>query len=110
MLKMRTTRTVELFGLALVLLAVVATAAYFKVMGPAPLPPMPAENAIAPNAAPAAVAVSAHPVAARSLYISEQTLRSRLDDAYEHHDAASLQALLRILNGRYEHRCCGLPR
>jgi hypothetical protein len=108
MLKMRTTRTVELFGLALVLLAVVATAAYFKLVGPAPQPPMPAEQAVGQAVAP--VAVAAHPVAARSLYMSEQTLRRMLDDAYEHHQTARVQTLLRTLNGRYEHRCCGLPR
>jgi hypothetical protein len=51
-----------------------------------------------------------NPVAARSLYVSEQSLRRMLDDAYEHHRATRVQALLRILNGRYEHRCCGLPR
>ena len=48
--------------------------------------------------------ISANPVAAHSVYMSEQSLRSSLDDAYEKHQATRVQTLLRILNGRYERR------
>ena len=58
-------------------------------------------------------AAPVHLVAARSLYVSEATLRSRLDQAYEQRlrspAQAQVQALLRILNGRYERRQGGLP-
>jgi hypothetical protein len=107
MLNMRTTRNVELFGAALILLALVATAVYFG-RTPAPQPSIPAANVVSDNNA--MVSVSANPAVPRSLYVSEQTLRRRLDDAYENHDAALVQTLLHTLNGRDEHRCCGLPR
>ena len=107
MYKLRTIRTVELFGLALILVAVLATAVYLEKM-PVLNAPIPAANVGAKDIAQAPV--SANPAAARSLYMSEQTLRRMLDDAYERHQTARVQSLLHILNARYEHRCCGLPR
>ena len=106
-------RTAMLYGVALVLVSVLATAAYVRTTAPVPAVSVPAaipavvgpvvESADLPLAA-------ANPMAARSLYLSEQTLRARLDLAYERGPEAEVQRLLHILNGRYEHRCCGLPR
>ena len=107
MFKLQRIRTVELFGMAVILLIVAATAVYVRQM-PVPQPLSPASNVVGDDLALASVA--AHPVAARSLYMSEQTLRRMLDDAYERHDATRVQTLLHTLNARYEHRCCGLPR
>jgi hypothetical protein len=105
MLRMRRIQVVELFGLALLVVAVFAAAAYFMRAAPAVLPSIPAAEAVGPAVAPAPVsAISANPAAPRSLYVSEQSLRRMLDDAYEHHQAARIQALLHILNGRYERR------
>lgn len=58
------------------------------------------------NPAPAAL----HPSIALSPYISAASLRRWLDEAYEKHQTSRIQTLLGLLNGRYEHRCCGLPR
>ena len=58
------------------------------------------------NPAPAAL----HSNTALSPYISEASLRHWLDEAYEKHQTARIQTLLGLLNGRYERRCCGLPR
>lgn len=101
-------RTAILIGVALVLASVLATAAYFRTTVPASPAPVPAalpvvESVDLPLGA-------AHPTAARSLYLSEQTLRARLDLAYERGPESEVQRLLGILNKRYEHRCCGLPR
>jgi hypothetical protein len=108
MLKMRTTQTFELLGVALIVVAVLATAAYFLRAAPVPLPSIPAEKSVEQVAAPASASVN--PVPAHSVYVSEQTLRHMLDDAYEHSWGPRQQELLRTLNARYEHRCCGLPR
>ena len=105
MLKMRSTRTVELIGVALILAAVLAMAAYFAIV-PMPHPSIPAVNFVAQNGAPASIA--SNPATARSVYVSEQTLRRMLDDAYERHQTTRVQTLLHILNGRYERRS-GLP-
>ncbi len=102
MLKMRTSQSFELLGVALILVAVLATAAYMLKAAPAPVPPIPAEKYVEQAAAPAAVFVN--PVTAHSVYVSEQTLRRVLDDAYERHQTLRVQTLLRILNGRYERR------
>lgn len=107
MFKLFNVRNVEVFGMALILVTVLATAAYLGKVS-APQPPNPVPNVLTGKIAP--VSISANPEAARSVYMSEQTLRRSLDDAYERHQAARVQTLLRILNGRYEYRCCGLPR
>ena len=62
-----------------------------------------ASNIVNPASVPAAV------ITTNSFYVSEQTLRNRLDDAYERHQTALVQKLSRILNGRFERRCCGFP-
>jgi hypothetical protein len=100
MLNMRTARTVEWLGMALVLVALLAAAAYVGTV-PKPHTSVPAERAAGQVVAPASVPDQP---AAHSLYISEQALRRLLDDAYEHHATQSVQRLERILNGRYERR------
>lgn len=110
MLKTRTISlsTIVLISVAVILVAALAMAAYLKITPSAPSVSLPPANPAIENLVPAPV--SANPVAARSVYVSEQTLRSRLDEAYERGQDRLAQTLLRILNGRYEHRCCGLPR
>jgi hypothetical protein len=101
-------KTAVLLGLALVLVSVLTTAAYFRTTVPVSIVSVPAANAVFRSVdLPMAAAA---PVAGRSLYLSEQTLRARLDLAYERGPESEVQRLLHILNGRYEHRCCGLPR
>jgi hypothetical protein len=94
--------TIALISVAVVLVAALAMAAYLKAASPMPPLPVPDGNPISPNVAPAPI--SANSPAAHSVYISEQTLRRWLDDAYERHQTTRVQALLRILNGRYERR------
>ncbi len=107
MFNLRTIRTVELLGVALILVAVMVTAVYLAKV-PAPQPPFPAANPV-PAAIVAAAPVSVSPAASNSVYMSTQTIRHILDQAYEQHRWGSReQALLRILNGRYERRS-GLP-
>jgi hypothetical protein len=101
-------RTVVLFGVAFILVTALATTAYFKMIPPAPSPSIPAANFVSESATLAPV--SAKPSTAHSVYMSEQTLKRILNEAYENHWGTRDQALLHILNGRYEHRCCGLPR
>jgi len=100
-------RTVVLFAVAFILVTVLATTAYFKMTIPAPSLSIPAANLVSESAALAPV--SANPSAAHSVYMSEQTLRRILNEADENHWGMCDQALLSNLNGRYEHRCCGLP-
>jgi hypothetical protein len=105
--------TFGLFGAALLVAAALATAIYAKTTAPEmpisfPAPINVAEKSVAENIGPAPAGVQA--VAARSMYLSENILRARLDEAYERGTQAQVQALLQILNERYEHRCCGLPR
>ncbi len=101
-------RTAVLLGVALVLASVLATAAYFRTTAPASTVSVPAANPVIESVdLPLAAAA---PVAGRSLDLDEQTLRARLDLAYERGPELDVQRLLHILNDRYEHRCCGLPR
>jgi hypothetical protein len=102
-----------LFGAAIILVVAVSTATFFRPSAPEMPPSLAPANAIVESVDFAPVAVqpmAVQPVAARSLYLSEPLLRSRLDEAYERGPKSQVQALLQILNGRYEHRCCGLPR
>jgi hypothetical protein len=96
------------FGGAIILVAVLAAATY--VMASAPAMPQTLAAAVPEKASFQADALPAPAIAGRSLRLSEETLRARLDEAYERGTQAQVQALLHILNGRYEHRCCGLPR
>src|SRR5512143_2739603 len=113
MLKMRRIQTTELLGAALILMAVLAAAIYIRTTQVAP-PSAPVSNAAVQNnaaAKPVAPAVQLAAVSApHSTYVSEQTLRAAISEAADHHWDAGAQLLLRILNKRYEHRCCGLPR
>ena len=93
-------RTVILFVVVLSLMAVLAPAAYFKMTT--------IGNTVLDNVALAPG--FANPSAAHSVYMSEQSIRRILDQAYEQHRWGTReQSLLRILNGRYENRN-GLPR
>ncbi len=105
-------RTASLFGVMLVLASVLVTAAYFRATTPAP-------NVFPlsiPNANPVAVEnvdlplVAASPALSTSVYLDEQTLRTRIEQAFDHGKVTDARALLSVLNKRYEHRCCGLPR
>ena len=98
-------RTVILFVVVLTLVAVLAPVAYFKMTTSVSFPIV---NTVLDNVALASG--SANPSAAHSVYMSEQSIRHILDQAYEQHRWGTReQALLRILNGRYENRN-GLPR
>jgi len=97
----------SLFGAAIVVVAVFAAATYVKASAPAM--PQTFAAAVPEKAGLDAQAISVQAVAARSLQVSEATLRSRLDEAYERGTELQVQALLHILNSRYERRV-GLPR
>src|SRR5512141_2296159 len=86
---------------ALVVVAVLAAAFFFRASAPA-AQLAPKALAVAPQ--------SAAPVAARSVFVSEQKLQRNINEAAEHHWGVRGQALMQVLNQRHEHRCCGLPR
>ena len=101
-------RTILLFVEALTLMTVLATATYFKMTRPATSPSISAANAMPQSVALALGSVN--PSATHSFYMSNQTIRRILDQAYEQHRWGPREhALLRILNGRYENRV-GMPR
>ena len=101
-------RTSKLFIVALILVSGIATTAYFKMAAPQKSSSLPAANPVVNNVAVAPVSVN--PSVSHGTYMSEQTIRSILDQAYEQHRWGTReQTLLRILNGRYENRV-GLPR
>jgi len=101
-------RTAVLFGVVLILAIVLATTAFFKITTSASSPLVSTANPVKESTL--LVPISPNPGAISSAYISNETLSRMLDQAYEHAWDARGQMLLRILNGRYEHRCCGLPR
>lgn len=105
-------RTASLFGVMLVLASVLATTAYFRATTPAPsvfplsIPnanPVLVENVDLPLAA-------AKPAVSTSVDLDEQTLKSRIEQAYDYGHEAKARWLEGVLNKRHEHRCCGLPR
>jgi hypothetical protein len=96
------------FGAAMVLVAVFAALTFVKASAPAM--PQTLAAAVLEEASFQAEAIPAPAAVGRSLRLTEETLRARLDKAYERGTQAQVQLLLHILNGRYEHRCCGLPR
>ena len=101
-------RTAVLFGVAIVLVSVLATAAYFRTTAPMSTVPIPAANPVSESVdLPLAVP---QPAASRSLYLSDEALAARLDRLFERGQMQEARALLHILNDRYERRCCGLPR
>lgn len=109
MLKIHTKlpNAIALVSVAVLLVIVLGAAAYLKMAPPMSSVSAPAGNLASQNVAPASVLASQPSI--HSIYISDQTLRNWLDDAYERHQSHRVQTLLHILNGRYERRCCGLP-
>jgi hypothetical protein len=101
-------RTVLLFGVVFMLAIALAATAYFKMTTPPPSPVVSAANPVTESAVLAPI--SANPGVGYNAIMSNETLRRLLEQAYDHSWGAHGQMLLRILNGRYEHRCCGLPR
>jgi hypothetical protein len=101
-------RSVVLFGVAFILAIGLVAAAYFAMKAPVPSGLSLAANPV--NVSVPLPPVKAQPINAQSVYMSDQALRRMLDQAYDYHQISNVQALLGILNGRYEHRCCGLPR
>ncbi len=101
-------RTFALLGVAFLLIVGLTLAAYGRLLTPQNSTSQPVANSsleyfdLAP--------VSAAPMAIHSVSSSERILRTQLDQAYERHQDERVQYLLGILNGRFEHRCCGLPR
>jgi len=104
---MSKTTIFAVFGAAVLLVGVFAAATYVKASAPAM--PQAIAAAVPEKVGFDAVAAPAHAIAARSLRLSEKVLRSRLDEAYERGTDAQVQALLQILNGRYERRSGGFP-
>lgn len=100
--------SIALIGVAVILVVALGAVAYLRMAPPALPVPAPVANPVVVN--PIQIPVTGNLVAPRSVYMSEQSLRRWLDDAYEKHQGARVQMLLDILNKRYEHRCCGLPR
>ena len=95
---------------ALVVVSVLAAAVVFRAsIDQASAAPAPAAN-VAPLA-PAVASLSAQPVAARSVFISEKKIQRFIDHiANDHRWNGEGKAWVRLLNKRHEHRCCGLPR
>ncbi len=101
-------RTFALISVAFILIVGLTLAAYGRLLTPQNSASQPAANSsleyfdLAP--------VSAAPMAVHAVPLGERTLRTQLEQAYERHQDERVQYLLGILNGRFEHRCCGLPR
>jgi len=89
------TRNAMLLIVAVILVSGVTTAAYFKTATPATS---------------SSLSASVNPGVSQSTYMSNQTIRSILDQAYEQHRwGARQQTLLNILNARYDNRI-DMPR
>ena len=101
---------IALISVAAVIVVIALGAVIYSKMAPPALPvEVPQEQLVpVPTVALPSVAISA-PAHSVSIYRSEETLRSWLDEAYEAHQPARVEMLLRILNGRYERRCHELP-
>ena len=101
-------RTSKLFIVALILVSGIATTAYFKMVTPQTSPSLSSANPVVENVAVSSGSVN--PSVSHSTSMSEQTIRSILDQSYEQHRWGTReQTMLRILNGRYENRVA-LPR
>ena len=95
------TRNAILLIVAVILVSGITTAAYFKTAAPATSSSLKTSSSL-----PASV----NPSVSRSTYMSNQTIRSILDQAYEQHRwGARQQALLNTLNARYDRRI-DMPR
>lgn len=98
---------IALVSVAVAILIVTLGAVIYLRMAPSALPvEIPAENPAVVNPTEALVLAIPNPAPVRavSIYRSEETLRRWLDEAYEQHNTARVEKLLRILNGRYERR------
>ncbi len=104
-------RNFPLLLLAIGVVALVAIALYLRSAPAEPVIELPAAPAAVENVAPAPVvaAPAAAPAEQHSSYISNQSLRQRVEIAADRHWDARAKALLHILNGRYLHRRGGLP-
>lgn len=103
--------TFALVSVAVAILTTALGAVIYLKMAPSAIPvEIPAENpaVVNPTEAPALALPNPVSVRAVSIYRSEETLRRWLDEAYEQHNTARVEKLLRILNGRFERRS-GLP-
>jgi hypothetical protein len=101
-------RTSLLFGVVFILAIALATTAYFKMTAPASSPVVSASNPVTGSAVLAPI--SANAGVSYGAAMSDESLRHLIDRATDHRWGAYGQTLLSLLNGRYEHRCCGLPR
>ncbi len=101
-------RTFALLSVAFILVVGLTLAAYGRLLTPQNPTSQPAANSSLEYFDLAAA--SAAPMAVHTVPSSERILRTQLDQAYERHQDERVQYLLDILNGRFEHRCCGLPR
>ncbi len=100
--------TAVLLGVALVLVSVLATAAYFRATTSASILSVPAVNPLIESVDfPMA---SGAGVGDPNLALSDRALSARMDRLFERGQMREARALLQILNDRYEQRCCGLPR
>ena len=99
--------TIALISAAVILVIALGVVAYLSTAPTVPFQPIQAQNGASNIVNPAPVPATV--ITTNSVYVSEQTLRNRLDDAYDRHQTVLVQKLLRILNGRYERRCCGFP-
>jgi len=96
------TRNAILLIVAVILVSGVTTAAYFKKVAPITSSSLPASPSLKTSAS---LPVSVNPSVSHSTYMSDQTINSILDQAYEQHRwNARDQALLNILNARYDER------
>ena len=111
MLKTHTipSNAIILISTAAILVIVIALGVIGHLMttSTASFPSSPAEKSVANIVVPASVPATTFTT--NSVYISEQSLWNSLEFAYERHQTALVHKLQRILNGRYERRCCGLP-
>ena len=100
-------RNAMLFIVALILVSGVTTAAYFKTAAPATSSPIKTSSSLTNSAS---LPASVNPSVSHSTYMSNQTIRSILDQAYEQHRwGTRQQTLLNVLNARYDNRI-NMPR
>jgi hypothetical protein len=112
---MSKTSTIALFVAELAVVSLLALGLYFRTVSTYQVPlSLPVANVVSKSdVQPEALSESlkaAAPLAARSVYVSEQSLKRGLALAAEHPWSLRARDLWRKLNYRYEHRCCGFPR
>ncbi len=99
--------TIVLISAAVILVIALGGVAHLMTASTAAFPSVPAGKSVANVVVPASVPATT--ITTNSVYISEKSLWNSLEIAYERHQTTLVQTLLRILNGRYERRCCGFP-